>query len=141
MSGSQDQVLQRTVQQIVDAVPSLPTLDDPAPQTVEQLPEIMHFFDTHLPDPEQVIEVPKIILENIPSRPRYDSRFMNRSWRNSWWTCRRSPLLSFLCLVWRTSRWQCRRSCFSLSRSRSLRVQMATVGRRSLDLRGSTGGG
>ena len=37
LSGPQERVLPRTVQQIVDAVPSLPTLDDPAPQMVEQL--------------------------------------------------------------------------------------------------------
>ena len=54
--------------QIVDAVPSLPTLDDPAPQMVEQLPDIMHFFDALTPDPEQVIEVPKIIQHTVLQR-------------------------------------------------------------------------
>ena len=65
MSRPQDRVLRRTVQQIVDAVPSLPTLDDPAPHTVQ---DIMHFFDTLTPDPEQVIEVPKILPDDVPTR-------------------------------------------------------------------------
>ena len=73
----QERVLRRTVQQIVDPVPSLPTLVDPAPQMVEQLLDIMHFFDTLTPDPEQVIEVPKIFSDDVP--------FASRSWRNSWW--------------------------------------------------------
>ena len=41
----------RTVQQIVDPVP-LPTFNDPAPQTVQQLPDILRFFDTLVPDPK-----------------------------------------------------------------------------------------
>ena len=45
----EDRVLRRTVDQIVDAVPGLPTLDDPAPQMVEQLQDIMRSFDTLLP--------------------------------------------------------------------------------------------
>ena len=68
LSGPQERVLRRTVLQIVDAVPSLPTLDDPAPQMVEQLPDIMHFFDALTPDPEQVIEVPKIIQHTVLQR-------------------------------------------------------------------------
>ena len=47
----QERVLRRTVQQIVD-VPLVPSLDDPAPQMVEQLPDVLQFFDTLLPDPE-----------------------------------------------------------------------------------------
>ena len=61
----QERVLRRTVQQIVDAVPSFPILGDPAPQVVEQLPNVMHFFDTLTPDPEQVIEVPKILPDDV----------------------------------------------------------------------------
>ena len=53
------------MQQIVDPVLSLPTLDDPALQMVEQLPDILLFFDAHL---EQVIEVPKIFPVNVPMR-------------------------------------------------------------------------
>ena len=58
----QDQFQRRTVQQIVDAV------DDPAPQMVGQLLNLAQFFDTPLPDPEQVIEVPKILSDDVPMR-------------------------------------------------------------------------
>ena len=44
-------------------------LDAPVLQMVEQLPDVHRFFATCLPVfAEQVIDVPKIILENIPSR-------------------------------------------------------------------------
>ena len=43
-------------------------LDAPVPQTVEQLPDILRFFDTLMPDPEQVIEVPKISPEDVSMR-------------------------------------------------------------------------
>ena len=46
----------------------LPTLDDPAPQMVGQLLNLAHFLDTPLPDPEQVIEVPKILSDDVPMR-------------------------------------------------------------------------
>ena len=55
-------------QQIVDAVPSVPFLDDPAPQMVEQLQDIMRFFDTLSPVAERVITVPKILPNDVPSR-------------------------------------------------------------------------
>ena len=35
---------------------------------VEQFLDIMHFFDTPLPDPEQVIDVPKILSDDVPMR-------------------------------------------------------------------------
>ena len=38
------------------------------PQLVELLPDIVHFFDTLTPDPEQVIEVPKILPDDVPMR-------------------------------------------------------------------------
>ena len=38
------------------------------PQTVGQLPDILRFFDTLMPDPEQIIEVPKILPEDVPVR-------------------------------------------------------------------------
>ena len=38
------------------------------PQMVDQLPDITRFFGTLLPVPEQVIEVPKILLEDVPMR-------------------------------------------------------------------------
>ena len=59
------------VEHIVDLVrvaPLVQILDAPAPQTVEQLPDVLRFFDTLMPDPEQVIEVPKILPEDISVR-------------------------------------------------------------------------
>ena len=35
---------------------------------VEQLPDVLRFFATLLPVPEQVIEVPKILLDDVPER-------------------------------------------------------------------------
>ena len=67
VSGPQERAQRRTVQQIVDPVP-LPTLDDPAPQMVGQLLNLAHFLDMPLPDPEQVIEVPKISSDDVPMR-------------------------------------------------------------------------
>ena len=43
-------------------------LDAPVPQTVEQLPDVLQFFGTLTTDPEQVIEVPKILPEDVPVR-------------------------------------------------------------------------
>ena len=40
LSAPQELDLRRTVQQIVDAVPLVPLLDDPVPQLVEQLVEV-----------------------------------------------------------------------------------------------------
>ena len=68
LSGPQERDLRRTVGQIVDAVPLVPLLDDPVPQMGEQLPDILRFFCTFSPDPEQVIEVPKILLDDVPMR-------------------------------------------------------------------------
>ena len=68
VAGPQAQVLQRTMEPIVDAVPLVPLLDDPVPQTVEQLPDVLQFFGTLTSDPEQVIEVPKIFTEDVPMR-------------------------------------------------------------------------
>ena len=68
LSGPQERTQWRTVQQIVDPVPLLPTLDDPAPQMVEQLPGILHFLRALSPDPEQAIEVPKILPVDVPLR-------------------------------------------------------------------------
>ena len=67
VSGPQARVQRRTVQQIVDFAP-LPTLDDPVPQTAEQLPDVLQFFDAPVPDPERVVEVPKILPEDVPVR-------------------------------------------------------------------------
>ena len=56
------------MEQFVDAVPLVPLLDDPVPQMVEQLPDVMRFFDFLLNVPEQVVEVPKILLNDVPMR-------------------------------------------------------------------------
>ena len=57
-----------TVDQIVDAVPGLPTLDCPLPLVVEQLVDVLQLFDALIPVAEQVVDVPKIFIERIPPR-------------------------------------------------------------------------
>ena len=64
----QERDLRRTVVQIVDAVPFVQILDDPVPQMVEQLLNLVQFFAVLSPVPEQVIEVPKILPHEVPSR-------------------------------------------------------------------------
>ena len=56
VSRPQDRVQRRTVQQIAD-IALLPTLDD--------LPDVLRFFRALSSDPEQVIEVPKILPEDV----------------------------------------------------------------------------
>ena len=68
VAGSQAQVLQRTVEPFVDAVPLVLLLDDPVPQTVEQLQDVLQFFDRLSTLPEHVLEVPKILPEDVPMR-------------------------------------------------------------------------
>ena len=68
VAGPQAQVLQRTVEPIVDAVPLVPLLDDPVPQTVDKLHDVLQFFDRLSAVPEPVIEVPKIFSEDVPMR-------------------------------------------------------------------------
>ena len=41
LSGPQERDLRRTMEQIVDAVPLVPLLDDPVVQMVEQLPNLV----------------------------------------------------------------------------------------------------
>ena len=67
----QERVQRHSVEHIVDLVrvaPMVQILDAPVPQMVEQLPDILRFFDMLIPDPEQVIEVPKILPEDVPMR-------------------------------------------------------------------------
>ena len=66
--GPQARIQQRTMEQLADVVPMVQILDTPVPQMVEQLPDVMRFFDTLLPVPEQAIEVPKIVLDDVPVR-------------------------------------------------------------------------
>ena len=64
--GPQERAQPRTVEQIAVYAPMVQILDAPVPQLVEQLPDILHFFDTLTPVPEQVIEVPKIVFDDVP---------------------------------------------------------------------------
>ena len=54
----QERDQRRTVEQIVDSPPVVPSLDVPVPQRENQLVEACRHLD--LPIPEQAIEVPKI---------------------------------------------------------------------------------
>ena len=57
----QERVQRHTLEHIVDLVccsPMVQILDAPVPQIVEQLPDVLQFFDTLTTDPVQVIEVP-----------------------------------------------------------------------------------
>ena len=78
VSGPQDWVQRRNVQQIVDIAP-LPILDDPAPQMVEQLPDVLRFDRALSPDPEQVIEVPTFFREDVPMRAVLLQRIMEQN--------------------------------------------------------------
>ena len=64
LCGPQEQVLRHTVDQIVVAVPALPTFDVPVPQTVDQLVGALLHLDTPIPE-HAIFEVPKI---SCPSR-------------------------------------------------------------------------
>ena len=66
--GPQDKDQQRTMEQAADFAPIVQILDAPVAQMVEQLPNLSQFFDTLMPDPEQVVEVPKILLDDFPTR-------------------------------------------------------------------------
>ena len=57
----------RILRHVVGHLPA-PALDVPVPQMVDQLPDIEHFFAALSPDPEQVIEVPKFLPLDVPSR-------------------------------------------------------------------------
>ena len=70
-----DRVLRRTVDQIVDAVPGLPALDVPVPQMEDPFVDNLNLVDAmdavrllDRPISEQVIEVPKFIIDDIPTR-------------------------------------------------------------------------
>ena len=67
----QERVQRHTMEHIVDFVccaPLVQTLDAPVPQTVEQLQDVLQFFDRLSTVPEPVIEVPKIFTEDVPMR-------------------------------------------------------------------------
>ena len=65
----QERVQRHTMEHIVDFVccaPMVQILGASVPQTVEQLPDVLRFFDRFATVPEQVIAVPKISLEDVP---------------------------------------------------------------------------
>ena len=67
----QEQVQRHTMEHIVDFVccaPLVQTLDAPVSQTVEQLQDVLQFFDSLSTVPERVLEVPKIFTEDVPMR-------------------------------------------------------------------------
>ena len=66
--GPQARIQQRRMEQLADVVPMVQILDTPVPQMVEQLPDVLRFFATLLPVSEQVIEVPKIVFDDVPVR-------------------------------------------------------------------------
>ena len=66
--GAQERDQQRTVEQIAVYAPMVQILDAPVAQMVEQLPNLVQFFDILRPDPEPVIEVPKILPYDVPLR-------------------------------------------------------------------------
>ena len=66
VSGPQEWVQRHTVEQMADGAPVLPMLDAPVPLVVEQPVEVLKILDNSLTDVEQVIEVPKIILHQVP---------------------------------------------------------------------------
>ena len=63
---SQERVLRRTVEQMVDSSLVVPSLDVPAPQVVAQLADVLKQFDFQVP--EQVIDVPKNYPEDFRTR-------------------------------------------------------------------------
>ena len=67
VSGPQARVQRRTVQKIVDFAP-LPTLDDPAPQIWYSCLTCSAFFGRSHLIPEQVIEVPTFLSEDVSLR-------------------------------------------------------------------------
>ena len=66
VSGPQERVQRRTMEQIGDSAPFLPSLDVPVPLMGEQLVEVYKLLDVMVP--EQVIAVPKIFVGDIPPR-------------------------------------------------------------------------
>ena len=56
------------MEQAAAYVPMVQILDIPVPQMVVQLADVMRFFDTLLPVPEQDIEVAKILVDDVPMR-------------------------------------------------------------------------
>ena len=89
VAGPQARVPRRTVEPIIESFVPVPMIDVPVPQVVEQLSEVVKFFVT------------------LPVHSERRSGL--RSWRNSWWKCRRTvftllPLWLFVPLGGRQQR-------------------------------------
>ena len=86
------------VEQFGDSAPFLPSLDVLVPLMGEQQVEVSKLLDVAVH--EQVVEVPKIFVEDIPSphslhEPQLAEQLVEvREWRTSWWRCRRSCFTS-----------------------------------------------
>ena len=81
----QGRVQRHFLEHMADFCPYVQILDAPVPQTVEQLPDVLRFFDTLILLPSSLSMCPR----SSSSASRREPRFMSRSWRNSWWKCRR----------------------------------------------------
>ena len=68
VSGPQERVPRRIVEQIVDIVPVVQLLHVPVPQPVDSVVELLKILDKSLPDVEQVIKVPKILQHTVLQR-------------------------------------------------------------------------
>ena len=64
VSGPQEPVQRRTMEQIVDPVPEVPLLDAPVPQMVDKLEDVLKIVDLFVP--AQEIEVPRISSPSCP---------------------------------------------------------------------------
>ena len=84
----QGRVLRHAVEQIVDVVPGLPTLDGPVPLMVEQLVDVLQLFDALIPVCRAGYRRAQDLHRAHPAANL--ARFVSRSWRNSWWKYRRS---------------------------------------------------
>ena len=58
VSGPQERVQRRTIEQIVDYVPVVPLLHAPVPRMVDKLEDVLKIVDLFVP--AQEIEVPRI---------------------------------------------------------------------------------
>ena len=66
--GAGQHLCLRSLASGTDLAPLVQILDAPVPQMVDQLPDIVQFFRALSPDPEQVIEGPKILPHDVPMR-------------------------------------------------------------------------
>ena len=103
----QERVQRHTMEHIVDFVccsPMVQILDAPVPQMVEQLPDVLWFFDLRsFLFSSKLSKCPRFFL-----RTSLFARFcVTRSWQNSWWKCRRSYLIPLYSGIWsKTSTFQ-----------------------------------